>query len=212
MNESATNRPRRSLLPLWVMVAIFALPVVAAWFFYFNPEYLPSGHSNRGELIDPPRPLAGLQLQHLDGGDYSLDGLQGNWTMVAVAAGECAAECQTQVHDMQQVRLALAENRYRLERVLILERPEADANVDAIAKQYSGTQVLLAEGDRAQALERLFGVQGAPIAGMRYLVDPFGNLMMQYSPEAPPKDMLHDLEKLFKASKNWIKGAQYGHR
>jgi hypothetical protein len=35
---------------------------------------------------------------------------------------------------------------------------------------------------------------------------------MQYAPEAPPQDLLHDLEKLFKASKNWIKGAQYGHR
>ena len=212
MNETASNQPRRSLLPLWIMVAIFALPVIAAWFFYFYPEYLPTGRSNKGELIDPPRPLAELQLQQLDGQEYSPEGLEGNWTMVAVTAGECDAQCQSQVHDMQQVRLALAENRYRLERVLILEQPAADAGAESIAEQYAGTRVLLADGEQAQTLERLFAVQDAPIAGMRYLVDPFGNLMMQYSPEAPPQDMLHDLEKLFKASKTWIKGAQYGHR
>lgn len=212
MNEPAANQPRRSMLPLWIMVAIFALPVIGAWFFYFNPEYLPSGRSNKGELIDPPRPLKELRLQQLDGQDYSPERLQGSWTMVAVATGGCDPQCQAQVHDMQQVRLALAENRYRLERLLILDRPSANADPEAIAEQYAGTQVLLADGERAQALERLFAVQDTPIAGMRYLVDPFGNLMMQYAPEAPPQDLLHDLEKLFKASKNWIKGAQYGHR
>ena len=130
--------------------------------------------------------------------------------MVAVAAGTCGEACERQVHDMQQVRLALAENRYRLERLLILERPAADANGAEMAERWPGTEVLLAED--AARLEKVFAVAGAPLDGMRYLIDPFGNLMMQYAPEAPPKDMLHDLEKLFKASKNWIKGAQYGHR
>ena len=67
MNEPAPNQPKRSLAPLWIMVAIFALPVIAAWFFYFNPEYLPTARSNKGELIDPPRSLAELPLRQLDG-------------------------------------------------------------------------------------------------------------------------------------------------
>jgi hypothetical protein len=36
--------------------------------------------------------------------------------------------------------------------------------------------------------------------------------MMRYAADAPPKDVLKDMERLLKASKNWIKGAQYGHR
>ena len=34
----------------------------------------------------------------------------------------------------------------------------------------------------------------------------------RYAPDAPAKDTLKDMERLLKASKNWIKGASYGHR
>ena len=44
---------RRGVRPLLIMVGIFAAPVLAAWFFYFNPQYLPSGRSNLGTLISP---------------------------------------------------------------------------------------------------------------------------------------------------------------
>lgn len=36
--------------------------------------------------------------------------------------------------------------------------------------------------------------------------------MMRYAVDAPARDTLEDLEHLLKASKNWIKGAQYGHK
>jgi hypothetical protein len=35
--------------------------------------------------------------------------------------------------------------------------------------------------------------------------------MMRYGTDAPPDDVLKDLERLLKGSKNWIKGASYGH-
>ena len=38
---------RRGVRPLLIMVGIFAAPVLAAWFFYFNPQYLPSARGNR---------------------------------------------------------------------------------------------------------------------------------------------------------------------
>ena len=41
---------------------------------------------------------------------------------------------------------------------------------------------------------------------------PLGNLMLRYAPDAPAQDTLKDLERLLKASKNWIKGGTNGHR
>jgi hypothetical protein len=37
-------------------------------------------------------------------------------------------------------------------------------------------------------------------AGRIYIVDPLGNLMMSYAPDAPQKALLEDLKKLLKLS------------
>ena len=58
MSGATTQTTRRSTWPLWVLIGVFALPVVAAWFFYLNPQYLPSNRVNKGELIEPQVPLS----------------------------------------------------------------------------------------------------------------------------------------------------------
>jgi len=54
--------------------------------------------------------------------------------------------------------------------------------------------------------------QGPEALGRVYILDPMGNLMMRYASDAPAKDVLKDMGRLIKASKNWIKGAGYGHK
>ncbi len=54
--------------------------------------------------------------------------------------------------------------------------------------------------------------EGSDSLDRTYILDPMGNLMMRYAADAPAKDTLKDMERLLKASKNWIKGASYGHR
>ena len=70
----------------------------------------------------------------------------------------------------------------------------------ALTDKAGGTRLLDLLGEGAAALHRI------------YILDPMGNLMMRYAPDAPAKDTLSDMERLLKASKNWIKGAQYGHK
>jgi hypothetical protein len=203
------NSPKkRSLLPLWILVVLFALPSLAAWFFYLNPEYLPASRSNRGELIHPVRPVDDLTLTTPDGQAFALRDLEGNWTMVATTEGPCGETCRQHLFAFNQIRLALADNRYRAERVLLYATPAQAADAEAVAEQFPGTRVLIAEADTSIELQSRF----ESLDGGRFLIDPMGNLMMRYALGAPPQDMLKDLEKLFKASKNWIKGAQYGHR
>jgi type VI protein secretion system component VasF len=36
MSRPQAQEPKRSLLPLWAMFAVFAVPVVAAWFLYLQ--------------------------------------------------------------------------------------------------------------------------------------------------------------------------------
>jgi hypothetical protein len=109
--------------------------------------------------------------------------------------------------ELRQIRLALGESRYVVERLAVLVGDGATEPGGPLA----GTEVTRASSDRAAQLEAFFG-PGPDIWDRVYIVDPFGNLMMRYAAEAPAKDVLKDMERLLKASKNWIKGAQYGHR
>jgi cytochrome oxidase Cu insertion factor (SCO1/SenC/PrrC family) len=199
---------RRGLWPLWLMVAIFALPAVAAWIFYLNPGLLPATRVNRGELVEPVRPWpAALALTRPDGSAFDATAFGDRWTLVVPSRAPCGAACERRLIDLRQIRLALGESRYVVERLAVLV---GDAPA-ALGEPLAGTQVARAGAGQDPQVQALFGPD-PDIWDRIYVVDPFGNLMMRYAADAPPKDVLKDMERLLKASKNWIKGAQYGHR
>ncbi len=201
---------KRSLRPLLIMLGVFAAPGLAAWFLFLNPQYLPSGRSNLGELISPVVPLpADLALSTPAGSALDREALAGKWTLVYLAGGDCDDPCRGRLRDMRQIRLALGDGSLSTERLLILTDPGAGALGIELAGQYPGLRVALTDG--AGRLPGLLD-QGDAALGRLYILDPLGNLMMRYAPDAPAKHTLKDLGRLIKASKNWIKGAGYGHK
>ncbi|WP_133512781.1 SCO family protein [Candidatus Thiosymbion oneisti] len=209
MSDEAGGKPR-SLAPLWAMVAVFAAPVIAAWFFYLNPEYLPAGRTNKGELIEPVVALpADLALSTQDGTDFSRDLLAGKWTLVYLAGGACDDACRNQLIAMRQIRLALGESQRSVERLLVLTDATATDLAQELGAEFAGMRVALGGGRLPELL--LLGEDTAALDRI-YILDPRGNLMMRYAADAPARDTLEDMERLLKASKNWIKGAQYGHK
>jgi hypothetical protein len=211
MSGADAARRKRSTAPLWAMVAVFAAPVIAAWFFYLNPEYLPSGRTNKGELIEPAVALPPeLGLFTPDGAELDRGELGGKWTLVYLAGGECDDDCMEHLIAIRQIRLALGESQMSVERLLIMTDPHAGDLAAKLAGELDGMQVALTDAPGGIMLLDRLG-EGAPALGRIYILDPMGNLMMRYAPEAPAKDTLKDMERLLKASKNWIKGAQYGH-
>lgn len=213
MTESVPNKSTslRSLLPLWAMLALFALPVVAAWVYYFNPGLLPDARANRGELIQPVRPWpADLPLSRVDGGRFDPATLRGHWTVLTVARTPCDQPCLSKLAELRQIRLALGESGLAVERMAAWAGEPGDAGRGATG-EFAGMREVVVPKASLPELTALLGPQEA-IWDRIYIVDPFANLMMRYAPDAPPKDVLKDMERLLKASKSWIKGAQYGHR
>jgi cytochrome oxidase Cu insertion factor (SCO1/SenC/PrrC family) len=209
---AASGAQKRGILPLLLMVAVFAAPVIAAWFLYLNPEYLPAGRTNKGELISPVAPLpAELGLRTLAGGAFDPGELAGKWTLVYLHAGACGDRCKSRLVDLRQIRLAVGESQMNVDRLWILADPPATGGMPDLGGGLDGMQVALADAAAADRLLALLG-EGAAALGRIYILDPMGNLMMRYAPDAPAKDTLQDMERLLKASKNWLKGAQYGHK
>ena len=115
---------RRSLWPLWTMIAVFAAPIVATWFYFFFPEYLPETRSNRGEILKPAVTLPeGLDLTSMDGEPFDPASLEGAWTLVYLTAGSCDQACIEHLMQIRQIRLGLGEGRKLVERLLLIGDP-----------------------------------------------------------------------------------------
>lgn len=191
--------PRRHL---WLLVAVFFVPLVAAFVLYYGLDgWRPAGSTAHGDLIRPARPLPRVALDTPSGEPLAPDFLRGHWTLVYIGDGACDERCRAALRDMRQVRLALGDEMSRVERVFLYTDSCCDTGY--LAAEHPGLIVAWLDATAgARLLEPFPTYDGiAPAAARRiYVVDPLGNLMMSYAPDAPARGMLEDLKKLLKLS------------
>lgn len=197
---------------LWLLIALFALPLIAAWLMYFNPQWLPEGRTNHGVLIEPSRTMQPFTLQTAERDAFDWGPLQEQWTMTVVAEGHCDEQCIEQLIKVRQIRRAMGANRQRIERLLIL-LPDATGNLELPTLDgLEGTRLAIVSTTDENAIQELFDVQQAISNQSLFIIDPRVELMMVYDmSRITSKQILQDLEKLLKASQSWAKGGQYGH-
>lgn len=198
-NETIDHQAqRRSRWQLVLLMVLFATPIVASYVMYFT-GWLPEARSNKGELIDPVRPIPDFSAPTWAGGRFDLASLDAKWVMLAIADGECGEGCRNNLYTLRQVRKALAKGQYAVERVILFVGAEPPANAAGLMQEFEGTHFLLADDTvKSRWLDSF--KNNEPLDGQRFLIDPMGNLMMRYRPDQDPKDMLEDLDHLLAAS------------
>lgn len=186
MNKRAT---------LIVLALLFFGPMLVAWtWFFFFRDMLP-GTVNKGDLIQPPVQIAGLELlEQVDGTPEPAKPFLGDWTVVVLAPESCEADCERALYLTRQVRTRLNRDAHRVQRLLI-----AGDGVDFPRSEHPDLRVLMADEQALAAFE----VDDNPLlAGAEriYLVDPFGNLMMSYPMDFTPEMLNSDLKRVLKIS------------
>ena len=200
---SARRFLRRPAVILILLALVFAGPPVAAWIVYANLDHWRPGTTNHGELIAPPRPLEGFTLQRVDGTALDAAYLRGKWTLVYIGPADCAEACRRAIYYMRQVRLALGQDADRVQRLFVPADPAQAAALRDFLEDYPGMTVASGtEAELQEFLGRFIAAIGPRRAapGRVYIVDPLGNLMMTYPPDAAPKGMLKDLQRLLRVS------------
>jgi len=184
---------------LYAVIAICIAPVAASYFAYYVMP--PSGRTNYGSLVTPPRPVpAALQLTQLDGRPFSFESLAGKWILVAAADAECGERCNAALLQMRQQRLMTGKERERVERVwLVTDRAPLSAQV---LREYEGTRFVRAP---AAARAWLSLEPGEAPDGFVWLVDPMGNLMLRWPQNPEPQKVKKDLARLLTASSHWLR-------
>jgi cytochrome oxidase Cu insertion factor (SCO1/SenC/PrrC family) len=200
MNQQV-NDNKRGITPVTLLTLIFVVPIIMAVLVYNFEALRPAGTTNHGELIHPPKPLH-FTLQDGAGEPFTQEDIKGRWTFVVITNGNCDEKCQQQVYLMRQVRWAQGDEMNRVQRLLVVTRSEAVAQLQGLIDQYPGMFVATGEQSRINALLNEFQHDAVPLdKGDRiYLVDPLGNLMMRYAPDSNPKGMIKDLKKLLSFS------------
>ena len=194
------RRQRRTLIGLALM---FFAPLGLSFYLYYGKSWHPGGRVNAGELITPARPLPSLALPlagaaGAGAGATKPQFLKGKWTFLYVQHGRCDDECRRHLYDTRQVRLALDREMNRVQRVFIGDGDCCDleelkeAHPDLIAVRASPAD---------EPLLALLPIREGAVNSRRvYLIDPLGNLMMFYAPEAKSKGMLDDMKRLLRLS------------
>jgi cytochrome oxidase Cu insertion factor (SCO1/SenC/PrrC family) len=196
--DPATSGPR-GRKQIWILVGAFFLPLALAFLLYYGVGVRPHGSTNKGDLIHPARPLPEVELPGPANQTLAADALHGKWSMVYIGDGACDPRCREALMLMRQTRLALADKMDRVQRVFLVSG-------NCCNNRYLETEhpdLLLGRIDnpRGQTLLETFpDADRAASLGRVYLVDPLGNLMMKYEPDAPQKGLLDDLKKLLKLS------------
>lgn len=198
MNQTA-DKPR-SIRPLILILVISIAPVIAAFVMYYNPSLQPGGSTNYGTIVDPQRPLPAneqLTVTTLDGQPFDLNELRGQWLLVAADQAACPESCAKKLFILRNTHAMTGKNVKRVSRVWFVTD---DGDVpDAVLEAYAGTIMLRANPQQLDAFlagkELATGTEPDMLEPI-WIVDPLGNLMMQYPKDPDPLKVRKDLGKL----------------
>jgi cytochrome oxidase Cu insertion factor (SCO1/SenC/PrrC family) len=196
VNERTPNRRQRGIL-IGVALMFFA-PLGLSFYLYYGKNWHPGGRVNAGDLIQPARPLPDLALPLAVSGETNAQFLKGKWTFLYVQHGRCDDECRRHLYDTRQVRLALDREMNRVQRVFIGDGDCCD--LKELQAAHPDLLTIRASPADQPLLALLPIVSGAANSHRVYLIDPLGNLMMFYAPEAKSKGMLEDMKRLLRLS------------
>jgi cytochrome oxidase Cu insertion factor (SCO1/SenC/PrrC family) len=188
-------------LTLSLIVAVFLIPLVAAYLYYL---YRPVGESgNYGTLVEPPRPLQEFRMTDLEGNPAGLDALKGKWTLLYVGGTECGEPCRQGLFNIERVRLTQGDEMERVQSLYLAPASLDSRVIEERLVEYEGLRGYTIAPGELEAMAPGFdwaGATGPGEAERVYVIDPLGNLMMFYPGGAEPTGMKKDLKRLLKVS------------
>lgn len=200
--NTATPSKPRSIKPLiWILIACLA-PVVLAFLAYYVPALglRPDGNTNYGQLIIPQRSLPAAQtlgLKTMDGQPFDLQSLKGKWVLLSADQGACPESCVTKLFILRNSHASQGKNVERLTRVWLVtdDTPISEQILEA----YKGTIILRADPAKlAGYLTPGANAQdaAAALAKPMWIIDPIGNLMLEFPENSDPVSVRKDISKL----------------
>lgn len=197
----AVQRQISGRLKMIAVLLVCAAPVLASYFTFYVVR--PTAQRNYGTLINPAPVLPNMQVTALDGAVSDLRAMGGQWLLISVGSGACAAQCEKHIYLQRQLRESLGREKDRLDRVWLINdtlplAPTLVPQVNAISTGAYAVRV-----NSAALSQWLQPDAGQQLSDHLYLVDPMGNWMMRFPADVDAVKAKRDLERLLRASNSW---------
>ncbi len=185
------------------MLALCAFPYLAGTLYYQFKDDLPQTKmSNYGTLVEPAREIRDVQLHLSDGSEKPFTDYQKKWLMVYVLDDECSEDCLKNIYYMRQVRKAMAQERFRINRLMILDNQNIDKEqLEKIKNSYPGMDIATVSTETKPHFYSTIQQGSGSVFKKIMLIDPFGNYMMEYTQEPDPEKVLKDVKRLLSISR-----------
>ena len=184
-----------------MVMAVCAAPVLASYFTYFvvRPDGTGTAYST---LIQPAVAMPRVQGTLLDGQPQPLRGLVGQWLLVTVDSGACAAACEKHLFLQRQLREMTGRAADRIDKLWLVidDAPLSPALQQALLATPAMNVLRL---PRAVVAAWLQPAPGQALENHLYVVDPLGDWMMRAPADADPMRLKRDVERLLRGSAGW---------
>jgi hypothetical protein len=179
------NKRTKSRLTLLAVVALFAIPLIAA-FVVRSSGWHPSETRNTGTLVEPPRDITGIATTTAGGAPFHWKDPQFHWTLVMLPSTNCAAKCMERIDEAFRMRITLGRNAERL-RIVYIGPKQAD-------NFFAARAPLIDLSDPSDALADYRARKDDSLA--LALVDPQGLLMMRYPDGYSAQGLRSDITRI----------------
>jgi cytochrome oxidase Cu insertion factor (SCO1/SenC/PrrC family) len=150
-----------------------------------------------GLLISPIIQVGDFEL--VEPISHKIYQLMGKWTLVSFVENKCDKACEFQLYSLRQIWVALGKDGNKIQRLVIVK--DNNLITSEQIKLSQGQFLLKDDRDLKERLNSRFKSYPAFESGAIYLIDPYGNLMMQYKKGTNPSGIIKDLERLIRISK-----------
>ena len=108
---------------------------------------------------------------------------------------ECNELCQENLYQIRQIRLAIGRDQDKLERLII---SSTKLDWTSYRKDFPGQKFIDVSMSNFDKIINTFTSNQELKRNSIYLIDPYGNLMMQYKKGTKPNGIIKDIERLIK--------------
>lgn len=194
-----TDQKKKNQRTIIILALMTIIPFSIAWYLTKDADFRP-GATNNGDLIIPLITTERSDLQGID--PFSIDNideLKGHWVMLnIIPRKECNKVCVDAIHASKQIRLMINKDLTRTRRAVIVMQGERQASYQPWWDEDERLLKLRPTADLAVKVKALLGADMAD--GQLILMDPLGNLMMQYKSGFDPYAVKQDVKKLLRIS------------